>query len=83
MNIARVAIVLAFVCVVPALSGCSTTLPAQTKPDLTLAGLPPMGVNVGMVEVINRYNPAADPQDVSSSFPTPPTSRCAGMARRG
>lgn len=63
---------LILICLMPVLWSCSSTLPTQTKPDLTLSGLPPMGVNVGLVEVINRYDPSADPQDVSSRFPTPP-----------
>ncbi|MCB9978063.1 MAG: hypothetical protein H6862_00430 [Rhodospirillales bacterium] len=66
------AILILCICLIPALWACSGTLPTQQKPDLTLAGLPPMAVNVGLIEVINRYDPSADPQDVSSSFPTPP-----------
>ncbi len=56
-----------------ALGACSSSSPeGKPLPDMTFAHVEPFSVNVASIEIENRYDPAIDAQDVSSSFPTPP-----------
>ena len=62
-----------FVCGALALGACTTTVPeGKPLPDMTFAHIQPLSVNVAAVEIENRFNPASDPQDVTSSFPAAP-----------
>lgn len=52
--------------------GCAEVPPARPTPDFALSNLPPMVVDVASVEIVDRYNPAADPNDMSTTFAIPP-----------
>lgn len=52
--------------------GCAQVPPASPAPDFALSRLPPMKVDVAAIDVVDRYNPSADPRDVSSQFVIPP-----------
>lgn len=52
--------------------GCAEVPPARPAPDFALSNLPPMVVDVASVEIVDRYNPAADPNDMSTTFAIPP-----------
>lgn len=55
------------------LTACTSSVPeGKPMPELTFQHIAPFAVNVGAVEVENRYDSSSDPNDVSSSFPTPP-----------
>lgn len=54
------------------LGGCAEVPPAKPSPDFALSSLPPMSVDVSAVDVVDRYNPAADPNDMSTTFSIPP-----------
>ena len=55
------------------LTGCTSTIPeGKPMPELTFEHMAPFPVNVAKIDVENQYDPASDPQDVSSSFPSPP-----------
>ena len=55
------------------LPGCSSTA-VSGKPlaELSFGTVKPLYVSAANIDVINNYMPSADPQDVSSSMPTPP-----------
>lgn len=60
------------VCLIVALWGCASLPPSKPAPDFALSSLPPMIVDVAAIDVVDRYNPAADPGDVSTTFAVPP-----------
>lgn len=51
---------------------CAEVPPANPAPDFALSNLPPMAVDVTSVDIVDRYNPAADPNDMSTTFVVPP-----------
>ena len=57
-----------------AVTGCSSTagLHGKPLPDMTFEHVEPLPLKVATVEVINKYSPGGDEQDVSASLPTPP-----------
>lgn len=64
------AAVVAALCAVP---GCSTqTVSGKPLSELTFDTVQPLYVSAAHVNIVNNYNPSADPQDVSSRLPTPP-----------
>ncbi len=55
------------------LAGCTSSTPeGKPMPELTFAHIVPLPVDVAAIAVENKYDPSADPRDMSSSFPTPP-----------
>lgn len=51
---------------------CAEVPPARPAPDFALSNLPTMMVDVTSVDIVDRYNPAADPNDISTTFAIPP-----------
>ena len=52
---------------------CTSSAPeSKPMPELTFEHIQSVPIKVAEVMVDNRYNPATDPHDVSSSFPAPP-----------
>lgn len=59
--------------VLAAAPGCTTqTVSGKPLAELTYDHIQPLYVSASNIDVIDNYNPSADPQDVSSRFPTPP-----------
>lgn len=54
-------------------SGCATKTPeGKPLPVLTFDNVAPLPVKVAEVNIQNKFDPSADPRDVSSSFPSAP-----------
>lgn len=59
--------------VMAAAPGCtSQTVSGKPLAELTYDHIQPLYVSASNVDVVDNYNPSADPADVSSRFPTPP-----------
>lgn len=58
-------------CVLGACSS-STKYSGKPVPEMTFAHVSPLYLDISDVEIENQYDPDRDPDDVSSSFPTPP-----------
>jgi hypothetical protein len=59
--------------VLAAAPGCTTqTVSGKPLAELTYDNIQPLYVSAANIDVVDNYNPSADPQDVSSRFPTPP-----------
>lgn len=63
---------LAVLIVAAGLWSCAQVPASRPAPDFALSNFPPMVVNASAVEVIDRYNPAADSSDISTTFAIPP-----------
>ena len=59
--------------IIAAAPGCTTqTVSGKPLAELTYDNIQPLYVSASNIDVVDNYNPSADPQDVSSRFPTPP-----------
>lgn len=55
------------------LAACTSSAPeGKPMPELTFQHVKPLPVKAASLDIENNYDPATDPRDVSSSFPTPP-----------
>jgi hypothetical protein len=62
-----------FFAVIAVTSACTTKIPqGQPLPELTYQHLKPYALQASRITIDNQYSPVTDPQDMSSSFPTPP-----------
>lgn len=50
----------------------SQTVSGKPLAELTYDHIQPLYVSAENIDVVDNYNPSADPRDVSSRFPTPP-----------
>ncbi len=54
--------------------GCSSTMTSgqSQTPRLTFDDIQPLPVNAAAIDIVNQYDPATDPHDVSSLYPVQP-----------
>ena len=56
------------------LGGCAAAPPppVQAAARLSFEDIQPLAVNASLIDIVNQYDPSADPKDVSSLFPAQP-----------